>query len=380
MRFQRLGLRPYDRGTSVLPPVTIRKRTRRLWWIRPRTILLIIFAGIIGAFVADRAWIRGNGIVAGQLITVSPIVQARLHRLLVKCLDHVKRGQQLAEFINEERVQAAAQQLQQLQLQLTRARATIDIAEREGKAAAKLVEAQAAVLAQLIAVLKSEESLVKQGFVAALVWEQAKAAVDRADAEKASAEFIYQTKLADQKRAELDAEILEKRIQSFQDSPELTGHFFLTAPTDGVVTECTAKEGEVIDAHTAIFSLFNPNDTYAVVFFDPSDVVHLARGQSFQLNIGGLDQPVTGTLTDFYPELSALPSSLTRYFWQEEKWSQYAPVRIDFTNVSPAKRNKIFAWAQLSATRSESVISWKRVRQYLTAVWPFGYSDQAEEG
>ena len=102
--------------------------------------------------------------MAGQLITVSPIVQARLHRLLVECLGHVKRGQQLAEFINEERVEAAAQQLQQLQLQLTRARATIDIAEREAKAAAKLVEAQAAVLAQLIAVLKSEEFSGQAGF------------------------------------------------------------------------------------------------------------------------------------------------------------------------------------------------------------------------
>jgi multidrug resistance efflux pump len=380
MRFQRSGFRPYDRGTSVLPPVSTRKRARRLWWIRPRTILLIIFAGIIGAFVADRAWIRGNGIVAGQLTAVSPIVQARLHRLLVQCLDHVKRGQQLAEFINEERVEASAQQLQQLQLQLTRARATINIAEREAKAAAKLVEAQAAVLNQLTAVLKSEDPLVHKGIVAVLVWEQAKAAVDRADAETKAAEFIHETKLADQKRAELDAEILDKRIQSFQDSPELTGHFFLTAPTDGVVTECTALVGEVIDAHTAIFSIFNPNDTYAVVFFDPSDIVHLARGQSFQLNIGGLDEPVTGTLTDFYPELSALPSSLTRYFWQEEKWSQYAPARIDFTNVSPAERNKIFAWAQLSATRSESVIFRKQVRRYLRAVWPFGHSGHAQEG
>jgi multidrug resistance efflux pump len=353
-------------------PESNRKRARRLWWIRPRTILLIIFAGIIGAFVADRAWIRGNGIVAGQVTAVSPIVQARLQRLLVDCLDHVKRGQQLAEFVNEERAEAAAQQLQQLQLQLTRARATIDIAEREAKAAAKLVEAQAAVFNQLAAVLKSEDTLVQHGVVAVLVWEQAKAAVDRADAEKKAAEFVYETKLADQKRAELDAKILEKRIQSFQDSPELTGHFFLTA-------ECTAKVGEVIEAHTAIFSIFNPNDTYAVVFFDPSDIVHLARGQSFRLNIAGINEPVTGTLTDFYPELSALPSSLTRYFWQEEKWSQYAPARIDFTNVSPAERNKIFAWAQLSATRSESVIL-KEVHRYVAAVWPFGRSGHAQEG
>jgi multidrug resistance efflux pump len=292
----------------------------------------------------------------------------------------VKRGQQLAEFINEATAQLAAQQLQQLELELTRARATIDIDEREAKAAAKLVEAHVAVLNQLTAVLKAQDPLVQKGFVAFLVWQQAKAAVDRADAEAKAAEFVYETKLADRKRAELDAEILEKRIQSFKDSPELTGHFFLVAPTDGIVTECTAQVGEVIDARTAIFSIFNPNDTYAVVFFDPSDIPHLARGQSFEISIGGLDKPVKGTLTDFYPELSALPSSLTRYFWQEEKWSQYVPARIDFTTVSPEERSRIFAWAQITATRSESIISWKWVRQYLAVVWPFGRTSSAQEG
>jgi multidrug resistance efflux pump len=384
MRFQQTAFRPYvrpfARKRAVLPPVNARKPGRRLWWIRPRTILLVIFAVITTAFVTDRAWVRGNGIVAGQLTAISPIVQARLQTLLVQCLDHVKRGQQIAEFVNEATEESAAQQLQQLQLQLTQARATIEIAAHEAEAAAKLVEAQKAVLTQLIAVQQAEDSLVKQGYVAVLVWQQAKAAVDRADAEMRAAEFVYATKLADQKRAALDADVLQKRIVSFQNSPELNGHFYITAPTDGVVTECTAQPGEVIAAHTPIFSLFNPNDTYAVVFFDPSDIPHLARGQTFTLDIGGLEKPVKGTLTDFYPELSALPSSLTRYFWQEEKWSQYAPARIDFTNLSEEQRGKIFAWAQLSATRSESFVTWHWVRRRLAWIWPFSSASYAQDG
>ncbi len=363
----------------MLPPVNARKPGRRLWWIRPRTILFVIFACLLAAFGADWAWIRGNGIVAGELTAISPIVQARLERLFVVCPDRVKRGQKLAEFINEATVEAASQQLQNLELQLTQARATIDIAEREAKAAAKLVEAQQAVLNQQIAVLAAEDPLVQKGFVAVLVWQQAKAAVDRADAETKAAQFVYETRLADRTRADLDAQVLSKRIQSFKDSPELSGHFFLTAPTDGIVTECTAQAGEVIDARTPIFSIFNPDATYAVVFFDPKDVPSLAPGQSFQVRIGGLEKPVTGTLTDFYPELSALPSSLTRYFWQEEKWSQYAPARIDFTNVSEAERGKIFAWAQLSATRSESVLSWNWVRKHLAAIWPFARPDDEQD-
>jgi multidrug resistance efflux pump len=319
--------------------------------LRPRAALFAIGVAAIAAFVADRSWVRGNGIVAGELTAVAPIVQARLQRLFVHCLDNVVRGQRLAEFDNEATVQAAAQQLQQLQLQLTQARAQIDIADREAEAARKLVDAQVALFNQLVAVLKAENELLKNQYVATLVWEKAKADVARADAEVHAAEFVYETKRADQKKAELDAGVLQKRIDSFTNSPELTGHFYLTAPKDGIVTECVARPGEVIAAKAPIFQLFNPEDVFGVVFFDPSDVSKLAAGQFFSVSIGGIDEAVTGRISGFFPELAALPGSLTRYFWQQEKWSQYAPVRLDFDGLSAAQRKKLLAWAQLSASR-----------------------------
>ena len=377
MRFQRSGFRPYD-SKSVIS-INSADRPRRLWRVRPRTILLVIIIAIIAAFVADRKWVRGNGIVAGELTAVSPIVQARLQRLLVNCLDHVTRGQRVAEFDNEMTTEAAAQQLQQLQLQLTQARAQIDIADRQAEAARKLVDAQRALFNQLVSVLKAENELLKNQYVAELVWERARADVDRADAETLAAEFVYETKRADQKKAELDAEVLQKRIDSFINSPELTGHFYLTAPKHGIVTECVVRPGEVIAARTPIFSIFNPKDTYAVVFFDPSDIGRLARGQSFEISIGGVDEPVKATVSDFYPELSALPSSLTRYFWQQEKWSQYVPVRLDFTDLSPAQQSQIFAWAQLSASRPQGFglaeitgaasVSWLWLQSHLAGAW-----------
>lgn len=386
MRFQQSGLRPYDRDGAVLPPVKYR---RRLWRVRLRTMLFAIGAAILAVFAADRAWIRGNGIVAGELTAVSPIVQARLQQLFVHCLDHVTRGQRLAEFTNEAAVQFAAQQLQQLQLQLTQARSGIDIADHEAQAAGKLVDAQDALLQQQIAVLKAEDELVKKHIVAELVWQQAKAAVGRADAETRAAEFVYQTKRADQKMAELNAEVLQKRIESFMNSPELTGHFYLTAPKDGMVTECTARQGEVIAARTPIFSIFNPSDTYAVVFFGPRDIAKMDRGQSFEISIEGIETPVTGRVTDFYPELSALPSSLTRYFWQRETWSQFVPVRLDFTDLSATQRSKLFAWAQLSASRwggwsaadatATASVSWQWVQQHLSWAWQFVTASSARQ-
>jgi multidrug resistance efflux pump len=380
MRFQQSGFRPYDPECAVLPPVKTRS-VRRLWLIRPRTILFAIGGIVVAVFGVDRTWVRGNGIVAGELTAVSPILQARLQHLFVRCLDHVTRGQTLAEFTNEATVQFAAQQLQQLQLQLTQARAGIEITEQQAHAARKLVEAQEALWKQQIAILDAETELLKHHYVADLVWQQAKAAVDRADAETRAAEFVYEIKMADQRKAQLDVEVLQKRIDSFVASPELTGHFYVTAPKDGVVTECTAREGEVIAARTPIFSIFNPNDTYAVVFFDPSAITKVAAGQSFKITIEGISEPVTGTVTDFYPELSALPSSLTRYFWQREMWSQYAPVRIDFTNLDAVQRSRLLAWAQLSASRFHGwgaanattalSVSWQWVEQHLNWAWQF---------
>jgi multidrug resistance efflux pump len=308
-------------------------------------------------------------------------VQARLQRLFVKCLDHVTRGQRLAEFINEAVVQTADQQIQQLELQLAQTRAEIEIAERESETALKLVDAQDALLKQQTAVLKAEDELRQQKFVAELVWQQAKAAVDRANAEKRAAEFVYETKKADQRMAEVNVGILERRIASYKNSPELTGHFFLDAAKDGIVTECTAREGEVIAARTPIFSIFNPHDTYAVAFFSPSDVPRLARGQIFDISVDGVGKPVKGKVTDFYPELSALPGSLTRFFWQREMWSQYTPVRLVFVDLGDEQESKLFAWAQLSVSRwdgwgTESFAaltenSWEWARRNILGAWQF---------
>ena len=357
------------------PPVRTRAVGRRLWWIRPRSVLIVVGIAIFGWFVLDRSWIRGNGIVAGELTAESPIVQARLERLFVKCLDHVSKGQRLAEFYNEAMVQLAGQELQQLQFQLAQARAEIEIADREAQAAQKLTDAQNALLQQQVAVFEAETKLKEQKFVADLVWQQAKAAVDRADAETRAAEFVYETKRADQKMAQVSVEVLQKRIDSYVNSPELTGHFYLAAAKDGIVTECTAREGEVIAARTPILSIFNPKDAYAVVFFDPSDRSKLFRGQDFDVTAQGMGGGVTAKLTDFYPELSALPSSLTRFFWQREMWSQFVPARLEFANLDPEQLSRIFAWSQISASRREdwglpdlaqlSSDGWRGLRQYV---------------
>jgi multidrug resistance efflux pump len=337
---------------------------------RRRVVLLAIALLIIAGVIIDRTWIRANGIVAGELTAVSPIVQARLQNISVKCLDRVVRGQRIAEFDNEATVEAAAQQRQQLELQQQQARAQAEIAARQAEAARKLVDAQVAELQQLVAILQAQDELVKKQFVATLAWQNAKSAAARGEAEKAAAEFIYQTKLAERTKAEVDASVLQQRIESFKNAPELTGHFFLTAPKDGIVTECTAHVGEVIPAKTPILQIFNPDDAYAIVFFDPGDIAKLSLGQRLTLNIEGIAGPVAGSIAGFYPELSALPSSLTRYFWQQERWSQYAPVRVDFEGLNAVEKDRLAAWAQLSVSHWQLPAGWgDHYRRWTEVVW-----------
>ena len=218
-----------EREQELAPTVRTRAGARRLWRTQPRLALAFIGVGILAWFILDRSWIRGNGIIAGELTAESPIVQARLEHLFVKCLDHVSKGQRLAEFYNETMVQLAGQEVQQLQFQLAQARAEIEIADREAQAAQKLTDAQNALLQQQVAVLQAESKLREQNFVADLVWQQAKAVVDRADAETRAAQFVYETKRADQKMAEVSVDVLRKRIDSYLNSAELTGHFYLAA-------------------------------------------------------------------------------------------------------------------------------------------------------
>jgi multidrug resistance efflux pump len=344
-------------------------------------VLFSLAALIVVGSLVDRAWIRANGVVAGELVGVSPIVQARLQQLFVRCLDHVKQGQRVAEFNNEATAEAAAQQLQQLELQLEQAKSQTEIAGAEAAAARKLVDAQAALLQQLVAVLQAQDELVKKQFVATLVWENAKAAVTRGEADKAAAEFVYATKVAERAKALTDADVLRQRVATFKDSPELNGHFLLTSPKDGIVTECTAHIGEVIAARSPIFQVFSPDDAYAIVFFDPADRMKLEPGERLNLQVAGIGRLVVGHVSGFYPELSALPSDLTRYFWQQERWSQYSPVRVDFEGLDSSDRRHLSAWAQLSASRWEWPTTWlAESARYTQSTWPWIRQQLADLG
>ena len=324
------------------------RRSYRRRTLRRYLILLAVVVVGFGIAFADRCWINADGIVVGQLTPVNPISQVRIAKLRAKCLDYVGEGQIIADMQNEITMQAGTQQLQQLQIELEQAKAEAEIADKEAQAAGKYRDAQAAVSAQLKSVYDAETDLLKKSYVSSLVWQKSKADVTKADADTQAASFAVETKQEDSRRATLQASLIGTRIASLTASAELMGAYPLKSPKAGYLTQCNAFQGQVVNPDTQLFQIFNPSDAYMIAFLDPKDAVRLKVGEQIPIEVTGLGKLVSGQVAGFYPEYSGLPASLTRYFWQQEKWSQFEPVRLDFAGLDDAEQKALRASAQIT--------------------------------
>ena len=320
-----------------------RRRTLRRYLILLATILVVFAAAF-----ADRCWITADGIVVGQLTPVNPISQVRIEKLRVKCLDYVSEGQVIADMQNDITMQAGVQQLQQLQIALAQTKAQAEISAKEAQAAEQYRNAQQAVSDQLKTVYNAETDLLKKNYVSSLVWNKAKADVVRADADTQAAAYAVETKLEDSEQAKLQASLIAARMNALNASPELMGKYPLKSPKAGYLTQCNAFQGQVVNPETMLYQIFNPSDAFIIAFFDPSDAVRLKAGEQIMTKVSGIRGQVAAQVSGFYPEYSGLPASLTKYFWEQEKWSQFEPVRLDFAGLDDEQQKALRASAQIN--------------------------------
>jgi len=319
-------------------------------WLRRSAIVFLLFASIAGFTALDRMWIRAEGLVVGDSTAVSAIAQLRIIRLHAKCLEFVSEGAPLVELENEVTWQTANQELSRLRLLLAQSKAQIDISGKEAQAAYQLYEAQLAFRNRLAITLRAQEELARNDHVSQLNLEKARADLARADSETQAARLTHEGKNANQARASVDAELLQTRIAEFQNSPEMMGRFTLRAPKSGVLTNCQARPGEVVEARQPLYQIFNPSDAYVLVYFRPADAARVAAGKTVTITAQNTSESFSGRVTGAYPEQSGLPASFSRFFWQEERWSQYTPVRIDFTSLSAAQRSQISAGTRINVS------------------------------
>jgi multidrug resistance efflux pump len=317
---------------------------RRRWkWLRRAVVVVLVIVVVAGLAALDRMWIRAEGLVVGESTAVSAIAQVRIVRVLAKCLDVVTEGAPLAEVENEVTWQSTNQELSRLRLLLAQAKAQIEIFGKEAQSAQQLYEAQVALRDRQAITLKAQEELARSGFVAPLFLERARADLLRSEAETRAARLTHESKLADQARAKGDATLYAARIVEFQGSPEMMGRYTLRAPKAGILTRCQARPGEVVEDRQPLYEIFNPGDAYVLVYFRPADAARLAPGRTVRITSPNVAESFAARVVGAHPERPGMPPAMSRFFWQDERWSQYAPVRLDFAGLTAAQQSQISA-------------------------------------
>lgn len=323
-------------------------------WLRRSAVLGLLAVAVAAAVALDSAWIRAEGQVVGEATAVSAIAQTRIVQLHAKCLDFVAEGAPLAEVENEVTWQSTNQELSRLRLLLAQARAQIEISDKEARSAYQLYEAQIALRDRQAVTLQAQEELAKSGFVAPLFLERARAELLRSEAEAKAARLTHESKLADRARASGDATLYAARIADFQRSPEMMGRYTLRAPKAGILTKCQARAGEVVEDRQPLYEIFNPADAYVLMYFRPTDVARILPGRMVTITSPISPEPFTARVVGAHPERPGLPTTMSRYFWQDERWSQYAPVRLDFADLTEAQKSQISAGLRVNVSLWEA--------------------------
>lgn len=337
------------RGTTPLSTST----KRPFPWARI-ALLLAIVAIAAYLIIPNLNSVRADALVQGDLVPVAPIYTVRIDKLLVGCNDKVTAGQKVA-MVSNFLVQA---DYQRQFLQSEQQRQLSEIALDQNVAAAqqnastmreKALEAQ--INAQKLAGdFRSYDAAYRQGAIAKVEWDARRLEWQSAEAEARSAQSAYQR--AEQEVGRI-TQAQNARIASSaqisnqaQSLAQRVGSEPLLAPVSGYIVECIDRPQNVIEASKPIFSIFEPNRTYVLAYFDPNSIEKIRLDEPVDVTISGLSHNVTGRVGSIYPNLTKLPPQLTRFFWQHVQFSEYRPVKILLDKLSPEDRARLYYGAQ----------------------------------
>lgn len=318
---------------------------------------MVILAALgIAAYliIPNLYYVRADALVKGDLVPVAPIYRVRVDRLLVNCTDHVVAGQSVA-MVSNFLVQSDYQRqyLQSLeQVQLARigldehvAAAQTDATSLREKYLSLQLEAK-----RLGDQYASYEVAYRQGAVPLVDLQQRRTEWQSAVAAAESARYNWQraqqdvTRLTTDENARIGSS--EQLSNEAQQLAQRVGGEPLLAPVTGYITNCVERPENVIQPSTALFDIFQPDKAYVLAYFSPGAIERIQIGEPVKVEIAGITHTVDGHVYAIYPDLVALPSQLTRFFWQHVQWAQYRPVRIHLDSLSPRDLDKLYYDAQ----------------------------------
>ncbi len=249
---------------------------------------------------------------------VAPKISAPIKKFYVQRGTHVKKGQLLAELENKD-LSAAAESSKGDFEQADASYVTtvgaslpqqIQKAELDAVAAKSSFEAQQKVY-------ESRKELFQQGAIPRRDMDAAEVAFLQArsqneQAQKQLADLQRVGKQQTLKSAEGSRMSAEARMRGAQ---AMLSYSRITSPIDGVVTDRPLYEGDPATANQPILTVMNISRLIAKAHVPQSEAALLKVGNSAELKIPGLDEPIKGRVSLVSPALD--PGSTTIEVWVE---------------------------------------------------------------
>ena len=250
--------------------------------------------------------------------TVAPKISSTIKKFHVQRGARVKKGQLLAELENRDLSAAAESSKGEFEQAEANYVTTVgaSLPQQIQKAELDAVAARSNFAAQL-KVYESRKELFQQG------------AVPRKDMDAAEVAFLQarsQNEQAQKQLADLQRVGKEQALKSAQGSRtsaegKMKGaeaqlsYSRITSPIDGVVTDRPLFEGDLATANQPLLTVMNTSRLIAKAHVPQSEAAILKVGNSAELKIPGLDEPIKGRVSLISPALD--PGSTTIEVWVE---------------------------------------------------------------
>lgn len=276
-------------------------------------IVAVVAAALYFILRSARQEIVLTGIVTTDEVIVSPEIQGRLQKLLVREGDTVTNGQLLAviqpqewraemQFYTNSARQSSAQVEQasaDLQFQVLQTSNLIWQSEANLASANDQVAQAEADLENAQLTFKREDGLYKQGVDSVKDFDDARTAFDAAKARvqslrkqaiAAQAALALSKATSEQTTARKAALAASRDQQAAADAQSekagvQLGYTLIHAPTNGIVDVRAALQGEVVNPAQAIVTLINPDDLWVRADVEETYITSIRIGDTFKVRL-----------------------------------------------------------------------------------------------
>ncbi len=277
--------------------------------------MVIVVGGVVGGYFYDHHTTlypsTSDAYVHASVVTIAPQISGRISLLPVKDHQHVEKGQLLIQ------IDPAP-----FRIALDRAKANLEMAQQQSRAAEAAVAAAHAAVAERRANLKDAGDNAKRMLALYRKHTVSRAEVDDAVARRDSARAALIQAKADlqkavQQQAAAGAKASVKVARAALEQARLDlSYTQIAAPASGVLGTINVRVGDVVNQARALFPLMEDNSFWVDANFKETDLVRIRRGQPATITVdmapgktfhGTVDSvsPASGTAFSLLPPENA---------------------------------------------------------------------------